>query len=182
MGYAIAEAARDLGADTILISGPTELTPPPGVKLVPVVSTADLHRAVIREFAKCDCLVMAAAPSDFTPEKESKRKIKRGDSLYRLELVPTPDILKAVSAKRKRGQIVVGFALETDHALANARKKLTDKKLDMIVVNQPGKDTGFGAATNKVTILRPGKKPISWPLAEKKEIAASLLDIIARMM
>jgi len=182
MGHALAQAAVALGAETTLISGPTHLTPPRGVRTIVIESTSELFKAVKKEFNQSDCLIMAAAPADFKPRSIASQKMKKTDAGYNLALEPTIDILKEIGAKKKQGQVVVGFALETEKALQNARKKLKEKKLDMIVVNQPGKETGFGYDTNRVTILRPGEKPDRWPLMDKSEIAFKLLEKVAALL
>ncbi len=182
MGHALAQAAVALGAETTLISGPTHLTPPRGVRTIVIESTSELFKAVKKEFNQSDCLIMAAAPADFKPRSIASQKMKKTDAGYNLALEPTIDILKEIGAKKKQGQVVVGFALETEKALQNARKKLKEKKLDMIVVNQPGKETGFGYDTNRVTILRPGEKPDRWPLMDKSEIASKLLEKVAALL
>ncbi len=182
MGYALAAAAVRLGADTVLISGPTALDPPRGVRLVPFRSTGDLHRAVTKEFADADLLIMAAAPADFRPARVSAQKIKKGEGLREIALEPTTDVLKAVSEIRGPGQYVVGFALETENGLANAKSKMKSKKLDMIVLNQVGDNTGFDSETNQVTIIRPRCKPEIWELANKPEIADRLLDKLAGLL
>jgi len=182
MGFALAQAAILLGAETTLISGPTDLIPPAGARYTSINSTSELYEAVKKEFRQSDCLIMAAAPADFTPGKVAKQKIKKTGVGQTLAFQPTVDILKEVAAWKKRSQIVVGFALETEDTVANARKKLKDKNLDMIVLNQPGKDTGFGVDTNRVTVLLPGGKPDRWPLMDKNEIASKLLEKIAAMM
>jgi len=182
MGHALAQAAAALGAETTLISGPTHLTPPRGVRTIVIESTSELFKAVKKEFNQSDCLIMAAAPADFKPKSIASQKMKKTDAGYNLALEPTVDILKEIRAKKKQRQVVVGFALETEKALQNARKKLKEKKLDMIVVNQPGKETGFGYDTNRVTILRPGEKPDRWPLMDKSEIAFKLLEKVAALL
>jgi len=178
MGYALAEAAFLMGAEVTLISGPTSLKPQPGVEFVSVESTDDLLNAVKTAFKRCHCLIMSAAPADYSPVKVARGKIKKKNESYNLELKPTPDILKELRAIKKKGQLTVGFALETDEGVANARKKLEEKGLDMIVLNQPGENTGFSVDTNQVTIIQPGQKPDSWPIMEKREIALKLLDLI----
>ena len=182
MGYALARSAVELGAQVTLVSGPTELRPPDGAVLVAVETTDQMYRAVEREFDRCDCLVMAAAPADFTPTKPVSSKIKKSAQGLSLNLRPTVDILASL-APRKRNRLVVGFALETDDALANARRKLRDKNLDLIVLNSP-RDEGsaFGHDTNKVTLIRPGRKPETWPLLPKSEIAVKLLEKIASLL
>jgi phosphopantothenoylcysteine decarboxylase/phosphopantothenate--cysteine ligase len=182
MGFALAEAACLLGADTTLISGPTSLAPPPNVRFIPVETTGQLHAAVKKEFARSDCLIMAAAPADFTPVRQEKGKIKKSSKGLNLSLKPTVDILKEVGWLRSKKQVIVGFALETDEAISNARKKLKEKKLDMIVVNTPGEDTGFEHDTNAVTIIMPGKKAVSLPTASKLEISFSILDRVCSLL
>jgi phosphopantothenoylcysteine decarboxylase/phosphopantothenate--cysteine ligase len=182
MGFALAQAAVLLGAETILISGPTSLIPPTGARLISVESSPELFDSVRKEFSQSDCLIMAAAPADFTPAKVEPQKKKKTTEGYALTLQPTVDILKEVAAKKKDSQIVVGFALETENAVANAKKKLKEKNLDMIVLNQPGKQTWFVSDTNRVTLLIPGKKPEKWPLMDKSEIACKLLEKVAAML
>jgi len=178
MGYAIAAAAVRLGAETTLISGPTGLKPPSGAVFVPVDSTADLHAAVKEHFPKTDCLVMSAAPSDYRPASVADHKLKRTGPLH-LDLEPTVDILKDIAPARRDDQLVVGFALETDNGIENARRKLREKHLDLIVLNIPGADSGFSTDTNRVTILRPDTEPEPWPLLSKAEVAERLLQLIA---
>jgi len=184
MGYALARAAQELGADTTLISGPTDLVPPTGVEFVSVETTNQMAKAVLKKFATSHCLIMAAAPSDFAPEKTATSKIKKESAVLSLKLKPTVDILKEVAKKRRKGQVVVGFALETDNDLANARRKLTDKKLDLIVLNNPTRPgEGFAHDTNRVILIRRGKvRPERWPLAPKQKIAERLLELIATLL
>ncbi len=182
MGYALAEVASQLGAETTLISGPTDLAVPEGVSLIKIETTAELHLAVKKAFGKADCLIMAAAPADFAPDLTHTRKIKKSDNELSLSLKPTVDILKDITRKKKKGQVVVGFALETDNGLANARSKLKDKNLDMIVLNSPTDKTGFEHDTNEVTVLVPGKKPIPIPIASKLEISERILDLVSRLL
>ncbi len=137
MGYALAQAALKAGHQVTLITAPTALTPPRGARVVRVGTTAEMFRAVKKHFPNCDCLIMAAAVSDYTPAKPSKTKIKKHAGKLVLQLKPTPDILKWAGRHRSPSQIVVGFALEDRHMLAHAEKKLRDKHLDMIVANTP---------------------------------------------
>jgi phosphopantothenoylcysteine decarboxylase/phosphopantothenate--cysteine ligase len=180
MGYAIAAAAVEWGAETVLISGPTSLDPPHGVSFESVESTHDLHEAVQHHFEEADVLIMAAAPSDYRPARASDTKLKRSGSLA-LHLEPTVDILRSLASDRRKGRIVVGFALETDNGIENARKKLAEKHLDIIVLNQPGRDSGFLTDTNRVTILRPNAAPEEWPLLSKEEVARRLMVLIAEL-
>lgn len=182
MGYALAKAAADYGADTVLISGPTSLEPPAGVRLITVETTAQLHRAVKKEFPSADCLIMAAAPSDYTPARAEKSKIKKSSNSLSLSLKPTVDILADIAGSKRKGQLVVGFALETDNGLANARKKLREKKLDMVVLNTVSAETGFEHDTNAVTLILPGRKPISLSVAPKSQISVTILDQVCSLL
>ncbi len=182
MGYAIAEAAVAAGAEVTLISGPTALEPPAGVRFVAIESTAELAKAVKKEFRKTDCLIMAAAPSDFASPKTTSHKIKRTSAGLDLTLEPTVDILRSISELKSDHQVVAGFALETDNGITNARKKLREKNLDMIVLNSPGNATGFDSDTNQVTIIQPRRKPQEWPLLSKQEISGKLIDVLASLL
>ncbi len=182
MGYALAAAAVELGAQTTLITGPSSITPPLSVKVINIESTQDLHKAVEKEFTKHDCLIMAAAPADFQPVKTAVQKIKRSDTKLTLSLKPTVDILQSLSNGKRNGQVVVGFALETENAIDNAIKKLKCKNLDAIVVNSPSKISGFGTDTNEVTLIIKNKKPEKLPLMGKKELSLKLLEKIASLM
>ncbi|MEP7027883.1 MAG: bifunctional phosphopantothenoylcysteine decarboxylase/phosphopantothenate--cysteine ligase CoaBC [Candidatus Eisenbacteria bacterium] len=152
MGYALAEARRDLGANVTLISGPTALAAPYGVTTVAITSAADLARALKAALAKADALIMAAAVADFRPAKAAAQKLKRGTKAFTLSLLPNPDLLKTLP--RPRGLRVVGFAVETERELASARRKLVEKKCDLLVLNNPTRPGSyFGGDTNEVTIL-----------------------------
>lgn len=179
MGYAIAEQAVAAGAETILISGPTKLSPPTGVRMIEVETTEQMHDAVLREFAACDYLIMAAAPADFTPETVSTTKIKKNGSNLSLSLRPAVDILKAVAERKNGRQRVIGFALETDNAISNAELKLKEKALDMIVLNSPGSDSGFDTDTNRVTLILSTGNKQELPLLPKQEIARRIVASIA---
>jgi phosphopantothenoylcysteine decarboxylase/phosphopantothenate--cysteine ligase len=183
MGYAIAEAARDHGAEVTLISGPTNLPRPAGITTINIETTKQLAEAVKAKFGSTDCLIMAAAPSDFTPEQSAEQKIKRTAEKLQLTLTPTTDILKEIAATRRADQMVIGFALETDNAEGNARKKLAEKKLDLIVVNNPREDgAAFDHDTNRVMILTPEHEAENWPLLSKTEVASRLINRIADML
>jgi len=177
MGYALAEAAHARGAAVVLVSGPTELAPPSGVKVQHVESTEDLARAVQALIKDADALFMAAAPADFRPKTTAKTKRPRGDGAMTLELEATPDVLK--SLKRPKGCLVVGFALETGNGLARARQKLQDKSLDFVVLNdalEPG--AGFEVTTNRVTVLSKGGRQLDLPLLPKRDVADRILDAV----
>jgi phosphopantothenoylcysteine decarboxylase/phosphopantothenate--cysteine ligase len=177
MGYALAEAAHARGAAVVLVSGPTELAPPGGVKVQHVESTEDLARAVQTLIKDADALFMAAAPADFRPKTTAKTKRPRGDGAMTVELEATPDVLK--SLKRPKGCLVVGFALETGNGLARARQKLQDKSLDFVVLNdalEPG--AGFEVTTNRVTVLSKGGRQLDLPLLPKRDVADRILDAV----
>lgn len=182
MGYALAEVAAKLGAEVVLVSGPTTLPPPLGIKFVAVETTEEMYDAVRRRFGQIDCLIMAAAPADFTPTAPKSRKIKKGDGGLELALKPTIDILARLG-KQKKQQVLVGFALETDDGVANARKKLKAKNLDLIVLNSPSDpNSAFDFDTNQVTIIRPGQKPEAWPLLQKQEVASRILALVSSLL
>ena len=183
MGYAIAEAARRLGAQVILISGPVAIPPPSGVGFEPVETTEEMHSAVARHFSNADVLFMAAAPADYRVLDPARHKLKKSGGNLSLELSPTVDILRDLSNHKREGQIVVGFALETDNGVDNARKKLKEKQLDLIVLNSPNDEqSAFDHDTNRVSIIAPGRKPDGWPLLSKREVAEKLLDLIAQRL
>jgi phosphopantothenoylcysteine decarboxylase/phosphopantothenate--cysteine ligase len=137
MGYALARAALKAGHQVTLITAPVALRPPKEAALVPVESAADMFAAVKKHFDKADCLIMAAAVADYTPAKTATHKIKKGDNTLTLKLKRTRDILKWAGKQKEAGQIIVGFALEDKDLHNQAEKKLRDKKLDMIVANEP---------------------------------------------
>ena len=173
MGYAIAEAARDRGAEVRLITAPTSLLQPAGVKVIPVRTTIEMQKAVAKAVTKADALIMAAAVTDYQPKTTAKEKIKKDTPGLKLELVRTPDILAEV----KGDFIKVGFAAESNDIIANAKKKLKGKKLDMIVANDiTAADSGFGVDTNKVIIIDKKGKVEKLPLMSKREVADRILD------
>jgi phosphopantothenoylcysteine decarboxylase/phosphopantothenate--cysteine ligase len=174
MGYAVAEAARNRGAQVTLISAPTALPDPPGIKVIGVNTAEEMLKAVQEAVKKADALVMAAAVADFRPVKTAGKKIKRADlSDFTLELEKTPDILAQV----KGDFIRVGFAAESHDVVANARDKVKRKGLDLIVANDiTEKDCGFGAETNRVTIIDSKGRAEELPLLPKNEVADKILD------
>ena len=181
MGYRIAEAAWERGADVVLISGPVALPAPIGVTLRRVESTRDLELAVRAELPGADVLVMAAAPADFRPSSPSDSKRSRVDGALAIPMEPTDDILSATRGERRPGSIPVGFALETGDALAKGRVKLERKDLDLIVVNdalEPG--AGFEHESNRVAILGRDGTPRILPLQSKREVAEAILDAVER--
>lgn len=180
MGYALAEAAANRGADVTLISGPVNLEPPMFVKTVKVESAKDMYNAVTDAFFDCDILIKAAAVADYTPEAVSDEKIKKNDGTLSLALSKTKDILKAVGQLKKNNQFVCGFSMETSNLVENSKKKLASKNCDMIVANNLKDDgAGFGVDTNKVTILT-NDSVRSLDVLSKKEVAAQVLDEIMK--
>jgi len=179
MGYAVAEAARDRGAEVKLITAPVSLPQPAGIEVIPVKTTLEMQKAVAKAVTKADALIMAAAVTDYQPKTTAKDKIKKDTPGLELELVRTPDILAEV----KGDFIRVGFAAESNDIVANAKKKLEKKKLDLIVANDiTAADSGFGVDTNKVTIIDKKGKVEKLPLMSKREVADRILDGVVGMM
>ena len=176
MGYALAEAAHRRGAHVVLVSGPTDLKVPDGVDWVPVRATEEMHRAVRERATTANVVIMAAAVSDYRPAAQHDKKLKRGEGSFTLELEPTTDIL-AELGREKHGQILVGFAAETNAVAENARGKLARKGADMIVANDVTQEgAGFDTDTNIVTLyLRDGRE-IPLPKMSKFEVANQILD------
>ncbi|HJS42129.1 MAG TPA: bifunctional phosphopantothenoylcysteine decarboxylase/phosphopantothenate--cysteine ligase CoaBC [Gemmatimonadales bacterium] len=177
MGYALAEAARARGADVVLVSGPTELTPPHGLATKRVETTEDMQRALEALVPGADALIMSAAPADYRPKHAAPKKRPRGNGALTVELEATPDIL--ASLKRRKGMVVVGFALETGNGLANARTKMQNKALDFVILNdatEPG--AGFEVPTNRVTILGRNGSQVDLPVLPKREVAERILDVV----
>jgi phosphopantothenoylcysteine decarboxylase/phosphopantothenate--cysteine ligase len=181
MGVAIAEAAWRRGADVRLVAGPLSVADPVGAEVTRVETTEEMATAVRDALPRADVLVMAAAPADFRPTAPSKGKIKKGAGAPALALEHTIDILKDTRDSRGTA-IVVGFALETDDVIAYGRKKLEDKALDLIVINdatEPG--AGFGTDTNRVTLIDRTGKEEHLPLLSKSEVADAILDRVERI-
>lgn len=176
MGYAIAAAAVRRGADVTLVSGKVGLTPPAGVRVVPVVSAADMAQAVKAAASEQDIIIKAAAVADYRPRVTADEKLKKKDDDLSVELERTEDILAWLGAHRREGQILCGFSMETEHLLENSRAKLEKKKIDMMVANNLRQEgAGFGTDTNVVTLLtKEGTEEL--PLLSKEEVADRLLD------
>ena len=174
MGYALARAAAKAGHKVTLISA-SDLQPPVRVDFVGVDSAAEMFAAVKKSFAKCDCLIMAAAVADYTPVKKSKIKIKKSNRNLIIKLKPTVDILKWAGKHKRRNQIVVGFALEDKNLRKNAEKKLTEKNLDMIIANA---SAAIGSGETTVQIKLPGTAWLRIENAPKTTIAKKVIRII----
>ncbi len=184
MGVAIAAAAWRRGAKVSLVAGPITVPVPVGVEHVFVQSTTEMRDAVAGRVGTADVLVMSAAPADYQPAAPSANKLKKTGSARELELRETPDILVTTRASRKPGAVVVGFALETDDLLANAKRKLDAKGLDLVILNaanEPG--AGFGVDTNRVTIVQRGApEPEQLPLLDKRAVADAILDRVEALI
>ncbi|GIP32949.1 bifunctional phosphopantothenoylcysteine decarboxylase/phosphopantothenate--cysteine ligase CoaBC [Paenibacillus sp. J2TS4] len=179
MGYAIAEEARAMGAEVVLVSGPSSLPRPAGVEFVPVLSALDMLSAVMERLEEMDVIIKAAAVADYRPAEASPVKIKKKDEELTIRLVKNPDILQQVGA-RKTKQFVVGFAAETNDLEANALDKLRRKNCDLVVANDVTREgAGFGTDTNIVTILDKNGTAERLPVLSKREVARHLLQIAA---
>jgi phosphopantothenoylcysteine decarboxylase/phosphopantothenate--cysteine ligase len=183
MGYALAKVARRRGAEVILVTGPTFLPAPRGdIKVVRVQTAAEMRKAVVSHMEGCSVVIKAAAVSDFRPRAVSSQKLKKAGASLSLPLEKTEDILREIG-KRKGSRILVGFAAETENLISNARKKLLEKNLDFIVVNdvtRPG--AGFGEDTNQVKILYPSEQVKDLPLMSKEEVSQSILDEVVKLL
>ena len=176
MGYAIAEEFASQGAEVTLISGPVNLTCSSKIRRVDVTTAKEMCCVAEEEFAKTDIAIMCAAVADYAPKEYSQTKIKRVGEMT-IELVPNPDIAATLGAKKQDGQILAGFALETNDEEINAQAKLAKKKLDFIVLNSlADKDACFGYDTNKVTIISKDEEKLSFPLKDKKEVAKDIVE------
>ena len=183
MGVAIAAAAWRRGADVTLVAGPLAVATPVDVRVVHVESTEEMHEAVRAELASSDVLVMAAAPADFRPASAAAGKIKKAQRPDSIALENTGDILATTRDARKKGAVIVGFALETDDVMRHAREKLAAKALDLIVVNDAREEgAGFGVDTNRVTILSPTAEPAALPLLSKPDVADAVLDRVEEIL
>lgn len=182
MGYAIAAAARDRGAEVILVSGPSSLSSEPGITTVRVNTAAEMADALCRHFSSCTVLIMAAAVTDFRPKESAMQKVKRqGKAELVLELESTPDILAMLSARRT-SQIMVGFAAETEHILSHATDKLKAKGLDLIVANDVTQTGGgFGSDDNAVVILSARGEQKAFGLMPKRRLADEILTAVRQL-
>ena len=180
MGYAIAAALADAGAEVILVSGPVHLPPPTGkVQLIAVESAEEMYVACHAHYSDCDIAVLAAAVADFRPAVQANEKIKKTNGALNLQLEATADILASLGKIKKQSQTLVGFALETNNELDHARQKLLNKNADMIVLNSL-RDTGagFGTDTNKVTLLVKEQPDQELALMSKAETAKAIVNKI----
>lgn len=178
MGYSLAKAARRRGASVVLVSGPTTLSPPQGVKFCGVKTAGEMLQAVLDHRPESGIIIKAAAVSDYRPRHEAEQKIKKGAESLSIELVKNPDILAQLgSTKEDFPCLLVGFAAETEDLLKNAKEKLRAKNLDMIVANDVSRnDAGFETDTNIVKIIYRDGKVEDSPLMTKEEVADLVLD------
>jgi phosphopantothenoylcysteine decarboxylase/phosphopantothenate--cysteine ligase len=180
MGFAIAESLAHLGAMVTVISGPTSLhTSHPNVNVIKVMSAEEMYEACVAVFPKMDIAVLAAAVADYKPFVKADQKIKKKDETLTIELTKTKDIAASLGKLKHNGQIIVGFALETEQEQENAIKKLESKNFDFIVLNSL-KDTGagFGHDTNKITVIDTNRTVLSFDLKSKKEVARDIVSVI----
>ena len=181
MGYAIAEEAADRGARTILVSGPTGLTPPKGVETIRIETALQMRTAVLEHLPEATVVIKAAAVSDYRLVQPADFKVKKEEQSLTLKLVPNPDILKEIGAQ-KGGRILVGFAAETGDLLRQAERKLKEKNLDLIVANDVSQEgAGFSHDTNAVVILDQDGGVEELPLLPKRTVARRILDRVVRL-
>jgi len=184
MGYAIAAAARDAGAEVTLITGPTALVAPAGVRTFPVESADDMKDAILAHLPRADAVIMAAAVADYRPIERATKKMKKKDlgNEMKIRLIENPDLLKAIVASRRPGTIVIGFKAETGDATAEASRMLRDKKLDLVVANDvAAPQSGFGSDDDRVAFVSAdGVEQL--PLLKKTEVARRLVEKLAERL
>ncbi len=181
MGFALAAEAFYRGARVKLVSGPNNLIPPPGMEYYPVSGAEDMYDAVFENLDDVDILIANAAVSDYRAKNVLFRKMKKDKKEIDIALVANPDIL-AEAGKRKGHRILIGFALETDNEVENARRKMKNKNLDMIVLNNPTEDAAaFASETNRVTIIKKGGKPVDLPMLKKTQVAEKIMNEVVKL-
>ncbi len=176
MGYALAAAALSRGCEVVLVTGPTALETPAGAKVIRVESAAEMAAAVKQAAVLCDVVIMAAAVADYRPARVAENKLKKRPGGLFLALERTEDILASLGASKRPGQLLVGFAAETENLLGNAADKLKRKNLDWIAANAVA--DGFGTETDRVTLLGRGGEVVPLPPAAKSEVAEQILTVI----
>lgn len=183
MGYAIAEEALLRGADVVLVSGPSALQASPGIRLIKIETAAQMREAVLKEYDDCQIVIKAAAVADYRVQEVADNKIKKSDALLTLVLEKNPDILFELGQRKKSGQILIGFAAETQNLLEFAQAKLQKKNLDMIVANDVSqKDAGFNVDTNRIKLISANGDREDFPLLSKTELAGILLDKTEKLL
>jgi len=182
MGFAVAAAARRRGASVVLVTGPTALEAPPGVERLPVTTASEMREAVLGREPWASVVVMTAAVADYRVANPARQKIKKSDGTLALSLEQTSDILSEVGARRRSDRLLVGFAAETEHGIEHARRKLREKRLDLIVLNDVSQaDAGFDVDTNRVWLIGAEGEAEGWPLLDKEEVAERLMERVAAM-
>ena len=182
MGYAIAEEARARGADVVLVAGPVSLPDPDGLRVVRVETAQEMRDAVMAELPRIDGVVKAAAVADFRPTEHASRKLKKESGVPEIHLEPTPDVLRELGERQDR-PVLVGFAAETDDLEPAGRRKLAEKHLDLIVVNEVGREgTGFGSETNDAMILSATGDDVPMRPWTKRELAGAILDRVVKLL
>ena len=184
MGFALAEVCAEQGAEVTLVSGPVMLQAKhPGIRRIDVESAQEMYEAATKHFPKMDIAILCAAVADFTPKTTADKKIKRKGDNLKLELQPTQDIAAALGAIKKKKQVLVGFALETDNELKNAQDKMERKNFDFIVLNSlQDKGAGFRVDTNKVTIIDKNQGLTAYDTKSKQEVARDIIEHLVRQM
>ena len=183
MGYAIAEAFAKAGANVTLVSGPTALPKPVHVTVVGVKTAQEMFEATAKYFAQADVIIFAAAVADYAPAKVADQKIKKKEQTFAIELQKTTDIASVLGAVKKPGQIIVGFALETENELVNAKEKLTRKHFDLIILNSmQDKGAGFAHDTNKITVIDKTGNVTDFALKSKTEVAQDIMNLVIQKL
>ncbi|HEY3347806.1 MAG TPA: bifunctional phosphopantothenoylcysteine decarboxylase/phosphopantothenate--cysteine ligase CoaBC [Nitrospirota bacterium] len=182
MGYAVAAEAAAMGAEVTLISGPTELAAPAVMNFISVRSASGMEKAVAAAAPCSDIVVMAAAVADYAPAGYSEQKIKKGEGALTLELVRTPDILKGLGERKPKGQVLVGFAAETENIEVNALRKLDEKKLDLVAANFVGGGEGFAGTQNRLLIYGKDGLVVDTGLILKEDAGRALLERAAQLL
>src|SRR5262245_1678512 len=180
MGAAVAASAWRRGASVVLVTGPTNLDAPPGVERISVTTAAEMREAVLGREPWATVVVMTAAVADYRVANPARQKIKKASGALSLTLEQTSDILSEVGARRRPDRLLVGFAAETEHGIEHARRKLREKRLDLIVLNDVSQaDAGFDVDTNRVWLIGAEGEAEGWPLLDKEEVAARLMERVA---
>jgi phosphopantothenoylcysteine decarboxylase/phosphopantothenate--cysteine ligase len=184
MGFEIAAKAADFGAQVVLVTGPTHLSiQHPSIELIRVESAKEMMAKCDAHFASSDITILAAAVADYRPKNVADQKIKKADNNLIIELESTEDIAATLSQRKSDGQLMIGFALETNDEAANAQSKLVRKNLDMIVLNSlRDEGAGFGGNTNKITLFWPNNKSREFGLKAKSEVAHDIITEIVKML
>ncbi len=179
MGFALAQACYEEGAEVLLITGPVSIKTPAGVTVIPVKTAAEMYEACLHNFDDKDIAILSAAVADYTPSVAATEKIKKDSGELIISLTKTKDILRSLGEQKKEGQILVGFALETNNEKEFAKKKLRTKHADFVVLNSMRDEQAtFGFDTNKVTVFDKEEREYQSPLATKTEIAKFILDVV----